>query len=113
MIHINPVHVHISVLLALDHIQINEILLLGPEQIIASDVGTRIHIRVDPPSRDKLCQRDLIHAHGGLLLLGGGGLGPALGGIGSLWSFVLVAQTLGASVTTGIGTARRSTGATT
>ena len=113
VIHINPVHVHIGVLLALDHIQINEILLLGLEQIIPSEVGTRIHIRVDPPSRDKLSQWYLIHAHGGLLLLGGGGLGPVLGGIGALWSFILVAQTLGTRVTAGIGTASRCTRATT
>ena len=111
--HLDPVDVHVDVLLGLDHIQIDKVLLLGPEQIIASEVGTRIHIRVDPPSSEKLCPRNLIHAHGGLLLLGGGGLGPALGGIGALWSFILVAQTLGTRVTAGIGTASRSTGATT
>ena len=48
-------------------------------------------IGVDLPSRGKLSKRYLIHALGGLLELGGGGLGPALGGIGALWSFVLVA----------------------
>ena len=113
MIHVNPVHVHVDVLLGLDHIQIDKILLLGPEQIIPSEVCTGIHIGVDLPSSDKLSKRYLIHAHGGLLVLGGGGLGPALGGIGALWSFILVAQTLGARVTAGIGTADIGTGATT
>ena len=83
-IHVDPVHVHIYVLLSLDHIQINEILLLSPEQIIPSEVGMMIHTGVDLPSSDKLRKRYLIHAHGGLLELGGGGLGPALGGIGAL-----------------------------
>ena len=111
--HVNPVHVHIDVLLGHDHIHINEILLLGPEHIIPSKVGTRIHIGVDLPSSGKLSKWYLIHALGGLLELGGGGLGPALGGIGSLCSFVLVAQTLGARVTAGIGTTDIGTGATT
>ena len=72
-----------------------------------------IHIGVDLPPSDELSKRYLIHAHEGLLVLGGGGFGSALGGIGALWSFILVAQTLGARVTTGIGTANIGTGATT
>ena len=49
---------------------------------------------VELPSNDELGLRHLIHAHDGLLLLGGGVLGSALGGIGALWSFILVAQPL-------------------
>ena len=70
-------HVHVNVLPGLDHIQIDKILLLGPEQLIPSEVCTGIHIGVDPPSSDKLSKWYLIHAHGGLLVLGGGGLGCA------------------------------------
>ena len=94
VMHVDPMHIHIQILLGLDHIQVNEILLLVPEQIIASEVGMRIHIGVDLPSNNELGQRYLIHAHGGLPLLGGGVLGSALGGIGALWSFILVAQPL-------------------
>ena len=94
MIHVNPVHVHIGVLLGLDHIQIDKVLLLGPEQIIPSEVSTGIHIGVDLPSNIELGQRYLIHAHGGIPLLGGGVLGSMLGGIGAPWSFILVAQPL-------------------
>ena len=77
--HVDPMHIHIDIPLGLDHIQINEILLLGLEQIIPSEVGTRIHIGVEFPSSDVLSKWHLIHAHGGFLVLGGGGLGPALG----------------------------------
>ena len=113
VMHVNPVHVYIDVLHGLDHIHISEILLLGPEQIIPAEVGARIHIGVDLPSRGKLSKWYLIHALGGLLKLGGGGLGPALGGIGALWSFILVAQMLGARATTGIRSGSRCTGPTT
>ena len=54
MIHVNPVHVHVDVLLGLDHIQIDKIMLLGPEQLIPSEFCTGIHIGVDLPSSDKL-----------------------------------------------------------
>ena len=70
MIHVNPVHVHVDVLLGLDHIQIDKILLLGPEQIIPSEVCTGTHIGVDPLSSDELSKWYLIHAHCWLLLLG-------------------------------------------
>ena len=113
VIHVNPLDIHVGVLLGLDHIQINESLLLGPKQVIASEDSTGIHIWVDLPSRDKLRKWNLVHALGGFLVLASGGLDIALGGTGALWSFILIAQTLGASVTTGIGTASRSTGATT
>ena len=63
MTHVNPVHVHVDVLLGLDHIQVDKVLLLGLEQIIPSEVGTGIHIGVDLPSSDKLNQWYLIHAH--------------------------------------------------
>ena len=55
MMHVKLVHVHVDVLLGLDHIQIDKILLLGPEQFIPSEVGTGIHIGVDLPVSDKLC----------------------------------------------------------
>lgn len=88
--HVNPVYFHIDILLGIDHIQIDKVLLLGPEQIIPSEVGTVIHIGVDLPTSNELVQRYLIHAHGGLPMLGGGVLGSVLGGIGALWSFILV-----------------------
>ena len=90
VIHVNPLDIHIDVLLGLDHIQINEILLLGPEQVIPSEVGMRMHIGIDLPSRDELSKWHLIHTHVGFLVLCGGGLGPALGGTGALWSFILI-----------------------
>ena len=99
----------ISVLLGLDHIQINESMLLGPKQVIPSEVSTGIHIRVDLPSRDKLRKWYLVHALGGFLVLAGRGLDIALGGTGALWSFILISQTLGACVTAWVGTASRST----
>ena len=55
----------------------------------------------------------LIYAHGGLLDLGGGVLGSALGGIGVLWSFILVAQALRARVMYMIRPTDIGTGATT
>ena len=113
VIHVNPVHVHVDVLLGLDHIQIDQILLLGPEQIIPSEVCTGIHIGVDLPSSDKLSQWYLIHAHCWPLQLGGGGLGSALGGIGALWSFIMVAQALRARVANGVQTMNIGTGDTT
>ena len=61
--HVNPVHVHVDVLLGLDHVHIDKILLLGLEQLIPSEVCTGIHIGVDPPSRDELSKWYLIHAH--------------------------------------------------
>ena len=109
MMHVDPMHIHIDIPLGLDHIQINEVLLLGPEQLIPSKVGTRIDVGIDLPTRDELSKRHLIHTHGGFLLFGGGGLGPALGGTGALRSFILIAQTLGARVTAWIGTVCRST----
>ena len=99
VMHVNPVNFHIMVLLGLDHIHIDEVLLLGPEEIIPSEVGSGIHIGVHLPSNNELGQRHLIHAHDGLFLLVGGVLGPALGRIGALWSFILVAQPLGPGVT--------------
>ena len=69
---------------------------------------------VELPSNDELGLRHLIHAHDGFLVLGGGGIGPVLGGgTGALWSFILILQTLGARVMAWIGTASRGTGATT
>ena len=44
MMDVNVVNFHVEVLLGLDHIHISDILLLGPEQIIPAEVGTRIHI---------------------------------------------------------------------
>ena len=78
VIHVNLVNFHVDVLLGLDHIQIDKVLLLGPKQIIPSKVGTGIHLGVDRPSNDELSQWYLIHAHGGLLDLGGGVLGSVL-----------------------------------
>ena len=110
MIHVYPLDIHEGILLVLDHIQINESLLLGPKQLSASEDNTRIHIRVDLPAFDVLIEGNLVHALSRCLLLAGSGLDIALGGIGALWGFILgVAQTLGASVTTGIGTARATT----
>ena len=109
VIHVNPLDIHIDVLLGLDHIQINESLLLGPEQVIASEDSTGIHIRVDLPSRDKLRKGYLVHALCGFLVLASGGLDIALGGTGALRSFILITQTLGACVTAWIGTASMST----
>ena len=63
MIHINPLHWNIDVVLGLDHIDVDEILLLGPEQLIPSDILTRLHIGVDPPSSDELGLRHLVHAN--------------------------------------------------
>jgi hypothetical protein len=54
MNHINPLNWNIDVLLGLDHIEVYEILLLGPEQIIPSNNLTRLHIGVEPPSSDEL-----------------------------------------------------------
>ena len=94
MMHVNVVNIHVEVLLGLDHIQIDQILLLGPEEIIASKVSPGIHIGFELPSNDKLGLGHLIHAHDGLLLLGGGVLGSALGGIGALCNLIFVAQSL-------------------
>ena len=113
VMHVKPVNFHVDVLLGLDHIQIDKVLLLGPEQIIPSEVGTGIHIGVDLPSNNELSQWYLIHAHGGLLELGAGVLGSALGGIGALWSFIWVAQALRARVTDQIRPMNIGTGDTT
>ena len=76
-------------------------------------VGTGIHIGVDLPSNNELSQWYLIHAHSGLLELGGSVLGSALGGIGALWSFILVVEVLRARVIAGIRATNIGTGATT
>ena len=108
--HIYPLDIHKGVLLALDHIQIDENLLLVLEHLSASEDNPRSHIGIDPPAFDILRDKNLVHALSRFLLLAGSGLDIALGGIGALWGFILgVAQTLGASVTTGIGTARATT----
>ena len=108
MIDTNPLHWNTEVVLGLDHTDVYDILLLGPEQLISSKVGTRSHVGIDLPTRDKLSKRHLIHTHGGFLLFGGGGLGSALGGIGAL-CYLCVAHTLGSRVTAWIGAAIRST----
>ncbi len=54
VMHINPFHIHVGILLVLDHIQIDESLLLGPEQLGASEDSPRIHIGIDPPAFDIL-----------------------------------------------------------
>ena len=108
--HVYPLDIHEGILLALDHIQIDENLLLGLEHLGASEHSPRIHIGINPPAFDILRDRNLVHALSRFLLLAGSGLDIALGGIGALWGFILgVAQTLGASVTTGIGMARATT----
>ena len=61
MIHINPLHWNIDVVPVLDHIDVDEILLLGPEQLIPSDILTRVHIGIDPPSNDELGLRHLYY----------------------------------------------------
>ena len=72
-------------------------------------ISFRIHIGIDLPSRDKLNKRHLIHTHDGFLVLGGGGLGPALGGTGALRSFVLIAKALGTRVMAWVGATSMST----
>ena len=110
VMHFNPFHIHVGILLVLDDIQIDVGLLLVPEKLTASDSGTRVHIRVKLPETDILRHRNLVHALSRFLLLAGSGLDIALGGTGALWGFILrIAQSLGASVTTGIGTARATT----
>ena len=110
VIHVYPLDIHVGVLLVLDCIQINESLLLGPKELSVSEGSTRIHIRVVLPAFDVLSEGNLVHALSRFLLLVGSGLDIALGGIGALWGFILgVVQTLGASVMTGIGTARATT----
>ena len=101
MSHINPLHWNIDVVLGLDHINVDEILLLGPEQLILSDTLTRVHIGVNPLSNDELVLRHLIHAKSWLLDLVGGLLDIALLGIGALWSF-LIAKPLRSRVAAGI-----------
>ena len=108
--YVNPLDIHEGILLVLDHIQINESLLLGPKQLSASEDSTSIHIRVDLPTFDVLIECNLVHALSRFLLLAGSGLDIALGGTRALWCFILrIAQSLGASVTTGIGMARATT----
>ena len=110
VIHVYALDIHVGILLVLDYIQINESLLLGPKQLSASEDSMSIHIRVDLPAFDVLIEGNLVHALSRILLLAGSGLDIALGAIGALSGFILgVAQTLGASVTTGIGTARATT----
>ena len=109
VVHINPLHLHIGILLVLDDIQIDLGLGLVPEQLTASDSGARVHIRVKLPETDILSRGYLIHTPGGLLVLASYGLDIALGGRRALWYFTWVAQTFGASVTTGIGPARATT----
>ena len=107
--HVNPFHLHIGVLLVLDDIQIDVDLLLVPEQLTTSEVGTRVHIRVKLPETDIISLGYLIHALSGLLVLASRVLDIALGGRRAFWYFTWVAQTLGASVTTGVGPARATT----
>ena len=109
VMHFYPFDIHVGILLVLDDIQISESLLLVPKQFTSSDSNTRIHIRVELPETDELRLGYLVHALSRLLVLASGGLDMALGGGGALWCFTLIAQTLGASVTTGIGTARATT----
>ena len=110
VIHVYPLDIHVGVLLVLDYIQINESLLLGPKQLSASEDSTSIHIRVYLSVFDVLSEGNLVHALSRFLLLAGSGLDIALGGIGALWCFILrIAQSLGASVMTGIGMARATT----
>ena len=97
------------VCLYLTSFQIDVGLCLVPEQLTASDGGTRIHIRVKMPETNILSGGYLIHAPCGLLDLASTGLDIALGGRRALWNFTWVAQTLGTSVTTGIGPARATT----
>ena len=105
VMHVYPLDLHECILLALDYIQIDENLLLVPEHLSSSEHSPRSHIGIDPPVFDILRDRNPVHALSRFLLLAGSGLDIALGGIGALWGFILgVAQTLGASVTTGIGT---------
>ena len=54
MIDTNPLHWNTEVVLGLDHTDVYDILLLGPEQLISSDILMRIHIGIDPPSNDEL-----------------------------------------------------------
>ena len=113
MMHVNVVNFNIVILLGLDHIHIDQILLLVPEEIIASRASPGSHIGIELPSNHKLGLGHLIHAHDGLLLFAGGVLGPALGSSKrSLWNIIWVAQTLGPCVTAEIR-ATRETGATT
>ena len=88
-------------MLGLDHIDVYEILLLGPEQLIPSDILTRVHIGVDPPLSDELGLRHLVHANIWLLELVSGLLDVALWGIGALRCF-LIAEPLGARAAAGI-----------
>ena len=78
-----------DVLLVLDHIQINESLLLEKKKLSASEDSTRIHIAIDLPAFDILIEGNLVHALSRFLLLAGSGLDIALGGIGALWGFIL------------------------
>ena len=94
VMHVNVVNVNIVILLGLDHIHVYQILLLVPEEFIASRASPGIHIGI-VPSNDKLGLGHHIHARDGLLLFVGGGLGPALGSSrGPLWNIIWVAQTL-------------------
>ena len=79
VVHINPLHFHIGILLILDDIQIDLGLGLVPEQFTPSDSGAWGHIGVKLPETDILCRAYLIHTPGGLLMLASGGLDIALG----------------------------------
>ena len=109
VMHINPLHLHIGVLLVLDDIQIDVDLLLVPEQLTASKGGTRRHIRVKLPETDIISLGNLIHALSGLLVLASRVLDIAIGGRRAFWYVTWVVQTFGASVTTGVGPARATT----
>ena len=69
VVHINPLYLHIGILLVLDDIQVDLGLGLVPEQFTPSDSGARGHIRVKLPETDIHCRAYLIHTPGGLLVL--------------------------------------------
>ena len=69
VVHLNPLHLYIGILLVLDDIQIDVGLLLVPEQLTAFESGTRVHIRVKLPETDIISLGYLIHALSGLLVL--------------------------------------------
>ena len=78
MVHLNPLHLYIGILLALDDIQVDLGLNLVPEQFTSSDSGAWGCIWVKLPDTDILSSAYLIHAPGGLLVLAGDGLDIAL-----------------------------------
>ena len=100
-------------MLALEYLCVYMILLLGPKQFISMELSPGICIRVDLPPCDELMSGYLLHGRSWFLVLVGGGLESALGGIGALGHITWSAQTLGPGVTTGIGAANIGIGATT